>query len=334
MIRRRICYLLLLAAGGYFIMLYNFQGLRFLFCCLVCIPLVSILFLIPLRFFCRADLSRGQDTAARGEQVELWLTAENRAWIPAARIQVELYWEAPGEKAVKIRKWFCGMGRTVVRERIPDLRAVHCGCGTMRVSRARVYDWLGIFSLPIGKSAPVRVCILPVASPVPRAVEQAYSGILRETGAEREGDLMLRDFQPGDSLHRVYWKMAARGGGLQVRDFERSGSLRVFLHFTGELSAEQWDRYLDMAASLFCFLAEESRLGAGISVEAVWRQENLYLGCDVSDGESLRRWLCALLKGEAVGEFLPEEEVLHPEGGWHLEEDCRLYFGEQCIYEE
>ena len=60
MIRGRFCYLLLLAAGSYFIMLYNFQGLRFLFGCILCIPAVSFLFLIPVKLFCRIRLEGEQ----------------------------------------------------------------------------------------------------------------------------------------------------------------------------------------------------------------------------------------------------------------------------------
>ncbi len=336
MIRRRICYLLLLAAGVYFIMLYNFQGLRFLFCCLVGIPLVSLLFLFPVAHSCRVGLSSGRENLVRGEQPELWVTVENRGWLPAAAIRVELSWEAPGEKEVRIRRWLRGIGRKTWREDIPEAEAAHCGCGAATLKRARVYDYLGIFSLPTGKKERAEVCILPVAAPVPQVVEDAYSRILQGMGSEREGDLLLRDFQPGDSLHRVYWKLTAKGGDLQVRDFERSGAVRLFLQFTGELREQpgQWDRYLDRAASLLYFFAEEGRMTAQVSVEAVWRRDNDYMVCVIPDGNALEGWLCALLKGEETGKSAAQAEALYAEDGWRLEEDCRLYFGEQCVYEE
>ena len=75
--------------------------------------------------------------------------------------------------------------------------------------------------------------------------------------------MLLRDFQPGDSLHRIYWKMAAKGDGLQVRDFERGSLVSLFLHCSEELraQADAWDRYLDRAASFLYFCAEECGLG-------------------------------------------------------------------------
>ena len=54
----------------------------------------------------------------------------------------------------------------------------------------------------------------------------------------------------------------------------------------------------------------------------------------ISGPEAVQAWVCALLKGEDAGTFLSEEEISGLSGGYHLEEDGGLYFGEQCVYEE
>lgn len=336
MIRRKLCYLLLLGAGGYFMMLYHFQGIRFLFCCLLGVPLLSLFFLIPMRAACRVTLQAGSESVTRGEAPEVTVTVKNRGVLPLPRVLVELRWRVPGEGEVRIRQWLCGIPWRTRREIRPELPISHCGLAELTLARASVYDYLGIFSLPAGRRTSAAVCILPVVTPVSSVLEEAYSRILGGAGGEREGDLLLRDFWPGDSLHRVYWKLMAKGGELQVRDFERSASVTMYLRFSEELRAqkEQWDRYLDLAASLLCFLAEECRRAAAVSVEVVWRCGETCLCYAILDGVAVQAWLCALFRGEAVGTALSPEEIACLENGWRLEEDCRLYFGEQCIYEE
>lgn len=211
---------------------------------------------------------------------------------------------------------------------------MHCGFASLTLAKVRVYDYLGIFSLPAGKKGSAEICIIPVIAPVSSAVEEACSRILQGKGGEKEGDLLLRDFQPGDSLHRVYWKMTAKGGDLQVRDFERSGSVSLFVHFSDGLreQADVWDRYLDRAASFLYFFAEECRLTMQVSVEVMWRQGDTFFRCGIRDGGAVQAWVCALLREEAVGTALLEDEIPFLEQGWHLEEDCGLYYGEQCVY--
>lgn len=334
MIRRRLCYLLLLAAGGCFVMLYNFQGLRFLFGCLVCLPLVSFLLLIPMVFGCRISLAVDRESVTRGEPLQIKVVAENKGFLPVPGLLLELRWHMPGERDGKARKWLYGIGMKEKEVFLSEVSATHCGQASLVLTKVRICDYFGIFSLPAGRKERVEVCVVPVVWPVPSQVEEACSRILQGSGGEREGDMLLRDFQPGDSLHRVYWKMTAKGGDLQVRDFERDSSVSLFLHYSGELKAQAdaWDRYLDRAVSFLFLCAEDWGLAMGISVEVVWRQGDAFFRYDIPNGGAVEAFCCALLRQEAAGTALSEEEIPFLEQGWHLEEDCRLYFGEQCVY--
>lgn len=332
MIRQRLCYLLLLSAGGFFVMLYNFQGLRFLFGCLVFIPFLSFLLLFPIRFCCKVHLEADGETAMRGEPLRIKVVAENRGLLPVPGLLLELCWNMPGEREKKIKKRLYGIGMKEKEIFLPEVSAMHCGQASLALSGTKVCDYFGIYTLPVGKKERAEVCIIPAVLPIPPAVEEACSRILQGNGGEREGDMLLRDFQPGDSLHRIYWKMAAKEDTLQVRDFERGSSVRLFLHYTEELKAQAdaWDRYLDRAASFLYFCAEDC--GLGISVEVIWRQGDACLRYGIPDGGAVQTFSCILLRQEEAGTVLSEEEITFLNQGWHLEEDCGLYFGEQCVY--
>ena len=67
---RRICYLLLLAAGFFQMMLYDYQGLRFLLCCAVCIPAMCFILLLFQVFSCKVTLLTDQTFVSRGDTVK------------------------------------------------------------------------------------------------------------------------------------------------------------------------------------------------------------------------------------------------------------------------
>jgi len=333
MVKRRICYLLLLVLGGYFVLLYDFRGLRFLYCCVFFIPLVSFLLLIPKVFLCKVGVEAEDKMVTRGEPVRLDVIVENRGILPTARILAVMCWSVQGEKELTEKKWLCGFGRG--REEIPlELSASHCGRAELVIKKARACDYLGLFSLPVRRKEAVTFCVAPVITPVFRE-EMEQAGLqLKLLAGEGEEDMALRNYQPGDSLHRIYWKLSVKAGELQVREFEQNGSIRLFLNFSGTFrqQARKWDTYLDKACSLICFLMGEGQ-EAHVIPKIVWPQGESFIQYEMQDMEALQGWIYAVLMQEYTGQLLAEEEIPFLRDGCHLEEDCKLYFGEQCVYE-
>lgn len=335
---RRIGYLVLLAAGFFQMMLYDFQGLRYLVCCAVCIPVLSGVLLLFQVFYCKVTLQTGQAFVSRGDEAEVCLRVRTRArgMLPISGISVWVKWNLPGEKGEKERLRIRGLKRNSIREIPFTLTTKHCGRVRIEVTKAVIYDWLGLFSLPLKRGEDVEFCVTPVIEPLSAEGLIDGSGNPRNWMGEKEGDLQLRDFLPGDSLHRIYWKLMAKDGEMQVRDAERSILLIFFFSFSDSFryQPEQWDRYLDRACSLLYFFMEKGGQWAQTRLDAVWRSGEAFFRQEITDVESLQAWIQLLLMGEKTGMPFPEAEIPFLEQGFHLEEDCRLYFGEQCVYEE
>lgn len=308
-------------------MLYNFRGLRYLLCCLLILPLVSFLLALPGKFLCRVKMEAAQTEGTRGDEAVFTVKVKNRSPFPIARLRLDLRWEAPGGESVRERRWLQGLGMNCEEKFTLRMSAEHCGMAALSIKKAMVCDYLGVFAFSVARRKREEVCILPVITPVSASIREICSANNAKAGTEREGDLLLRDFLPGDSMHRIYWKLAAKDRELQVRDFERSGDVTLFLKFTEELTqqADRWDRYLDRASSLLYFLAEEAQQNLQFSLGVVWRRGELYLKSDIPSGEAVQVWMHSLLKGEAAGIFLTEEELQSLENGFCLEEDGELY---------
>lgn len=333
---RRICYLLLLAAGFFQMMLYDYQGLRFLLCCAVCIPAMCFILLLFQVFSCKVTLLTDQTFVSRGDTVKarVRVRAGGRGLLPISGISVWVSWNLPGEQGETQRLRIRGIRRKSIREIPVELTARHCGRARIEVKKAAIYDCLGLFSLPVKKGEDIKICITPVITPVSAQALETDLGNFWSRIGEKEGDLFLRDFLPGDSLHRIYWKLMAKDGEMQVRDMEKSNTFRFFFSFSDafRLQAENWDRYLDQACSLLHFFMENQQIRAGL--EAVWKSGESFFLQEITEVESLQTWIYLLLMQERGGVPCPEDEIPLLEQGFHLEEDCRLYIGEQCVYEE
>lgn len=319
---RRLCYLLLLGEGAYLFMLYDYQGLRFLVGFLLLFPLVCLLLLLLSVPACRVELKTRPEVFTRGEQAEARVLVENRGLLPVARVLVCICWAPPGQREVRMKKWVCGLGRGCKREAVFVLSGQHCGRAGLRVSRLRVYDYLGLLWFPRrvhsrenltrktgghpfrrnnsrGKREYRELCIVPRVDPVSRQEAELLSPGYR---GEEDGDLVLRDYRPGDSLRRVHWKLSEKLGRLQMREREPEGLPGLYLDFSPGLRTQpdQWDRYLDRACSLLYFLAGEAE-ALQIPAEVVWKEGESFRKEEITGVESLLDWIRVLLSTEGSG---------------------------------
>lgn len=90
----------------------------------------------------------------------------------------------------------------------------HCGCLRIRVEKARVCDYLGLFAFPVRTREEALVIIRPRSIPGPQW-EQPVSTF---PGDGIRGEQELRPYRPGDSLKAVHWKLSAKCGSLIFRE--------------------------------------------------------------------------------------------------------------------
>ena len=324
---------MLLVMGIYFIMLYDFPGLRFLLCCTICLPLASLVLLVPKAFLCKVSMGAEQTFVTRGEIVRINIKVENRGVFPISRLRMRIRWNPPGEREMTVKKWVYGFGRGY-EEVTLELSASHCGEASFSIVKAGICDYLGIFLLPVKAANSAKFCVTPVITPIIGEDKELLEVFSRITEGKQEGDVALREYRWGDSMQKVYWKLAAKLEELQVREVERNHSVVLYLKYSELFKSRgrEWDQYLDRACSLLYFLAEEHK-DIGMKPEVVWHHKDGCWKCEIDNVETLQHWVCALLTQEEVGIPVPEEEIPFLEQGCHLDEDCKVYFGEQCVYE-
>ncbi len=331
MIRRKILYVLILAAAVWLCMLYTFQGLRFIGGILLLIPFFCFFFLLLQVPCCRVEAEKIPLSVTRGENVRLSVTAIHKGILPLAALQVKVKWSSYGAASIRKKCLLQGMGSRCEKTMEYEFPAEHCGRAELTVAKAKIYDCLGLFSMPVKTNGTATVLVTPVISSLQENEKAMILALIRRQSGAKDGDYFVRDYRPGDSPRSIHWKLTAKGKELQVKDFEPDNSVTLFLNMTDELLAEpeKRDTFFDRACSVMAFFSELGNAGTTV----VWAQEGTLRGSRIEDGDELYACISELIGIKRVGN-VGEDLLLSLRQGCHLEADGRLYIGEQCAYEE
>lgn len=333
MIRRKILYIFILAACVWLVMLYTFQGLRFLLALLLCVP---VLCLIPLAVQGRrteVEIREMPDYVTRGESIRLRVTVTYRGRLPLAGLRIKGIWKAYGEKPLGVENRIRGMSGRTEREMEFELPAEHCGAAEFTMERAKIYDCLRLFSVSVSGKQVRKLLVTPKLAPVQDSEAGLIMNLLRIHSEEDDGDFFVRDYRPGDSLRSIHWKLTAKEDELQVKDYEPDRQVSLFLNMTDGLweRAEQKDIFLDRACSLMVFLAEV----CGDRAVVCWMQDGVLQRNRIREPGDIYPCIRKLISVERTGVADPRSQIVRCMlTGCHLEEDGRLYLGEQCVDEE
>lgn len=97
----------------------------------------------------------------------------------------------------------------------------HCGALVAEPEKIRVYDYLGLFGIPVKKFEKKTMIVRPEPVEIPELPELkrylARSWRPKPGGGFGENH-ELRLYRPGDSLNQVHWKLTAKTGKLTIRE--------------------------------------------------------------------------------------------------------------------
>lgn len=242
---RRILYLAALLGCGIFYIAYGQWLAWFLLVTVVILPWFSLLLSLPaiLNFrICPA----GEEILEMGEDAELWLLGSCRWPMPPFRGRLVLRQHLTGQVSR-----YQGDSEPIT---------AHCGGITVTARKVRIFDYLGLFSIPVWKKEETTILVRP--RPVPFALpEDLHRHISLHWKPKHGGGFAenheLRLYRPGDSLNQVHWKLTAKTGTLILREPVEPVQGLVLLTIDLEGTAEELDRKFGRLLWLGHFLLEQ-----------------------------------------------------------------------------
>lgn len=166
----------------------------------------------------------------KGGESRLILTVDNPTYFPISS----------AELTVNTESLFYGGGEPVVHslQLRPGNKNVlsfpvsydKYGIYTTSVSKITVYDFLHLFSMSKTLSTEASVTVMPDTQPREKRTEMLYEeGFDEFTDNERRGSVSsnvtdIREYQPGDRLSRIHWKLTEKLDKLIVKENEATSS--------------------------------------------------------------------------------------------------------------
>lgn len=316
-------YLLLLASAALFYVLFTGWLGGYLLALVLLLPAASLAVSLPAALSLRFQLSIHPEAEGEDGRFLLELNVRNKLRLPlrrlAFRLQVEnLFSGQKGERRGQTALG-CGDWRDSVPFAMKD-----CGVAQGRLRFLRAYDCLGLFPIPLKQPKPARELVWPRPADPPVGLEALAAG-LEETDRNRGGgseEYSLRDYQPGDPLRSIHWKVSSKLDRLTIRQPEGGERPEPVLLFELWGTMERLNRLLDQLGACCEWLWER-----GIACRLIWaggpegRQIFEYRAESPEDWQAFLWQVCAQ---PAAPDGLAAS-LLAAEEGRRLDENCTLY---------
>lgn len=202
---RRVCYLLgLLGCGLWYLLSGSWLGWVLLLT-LAILPWLSLLLTLPA--LCSFSLTvTGPDRLRPGETGSFLLLGSCRWPMPPFHGRIQLR---------NIRT-----GQITNYEEANGFSPAYGGGYRLTIKKARVSDYLGLFSLPVRRRGTMLLLVRPVELPLEVLPELPKDCCVswKPSRSRFSENHELRPYRPGDSLNTVHWKLSAKTGALTVRE--------------------------------------------------------------------------------------------------------------------
>ncbi len=198
----------------------------------LCLPVFSLLVSLPAMLTARLVI-RAPKTMTAGTEGELELRCRCRLPVPLWKCRVSL------ERPITGESWNMEPGA--------HLPAQHCGALICTVEKAKIYDYLGLFSLPLRGQWQAKVLVRPVAVPM-GTIPELERYLSRAWRPKRGGGFAenheLRLYRPGDQIQQIHWKLSAKTNRLILREPMEPLRGRMVLRLDLNGTAQELDRKL------------------------------------------------------------------------------------------
>lgn len=201
--KRRILYLTALGGCVIFYFAYREWFSWFALVGLLCLPWLSLLLSLP------AMLTLRLQAQCLVEDAQTLAGVQSKCPLPEPPFRSKF----TVIHAITAQRWTLKMGSKLPTE--------HCGQLKIALKKPRVYDYLGLFSLPVRKKGDctllIRPGLVPLAPP-PDLTRYRSTAWRPKFGGGFAENHELRLYRPGDDLRQVHWKLSAKTGRLILRE--------------------------------------------------------------------------------------------------------------------
>ena len=245
----------------------------------------------------------------RKEMFQIRVELKNSSRFPVSQLMVRLALRAFPEKEELLLKGKLMLDSGERGCLCFQMDSTHCGCLEIRADRLIVTDFMGAFqrSCKIDSEKKAMIFIMPETSLEGRSFPES-EGIFKdeEGNSDKQGNDILdvseiRNYQEGDPLKLIHWKLSARREELMVREMADPAERLTWLYLNLQETPGQpgvrrnpdaWDHFVETVADVSAMLLKTEKRHMVLWIDSL---ESRIMRSSVSDEVSRQEMLCRLL---------------------------------------
>lgn len=273
----RLCYILFFALIALLYRFYVSYFLLLMMLAMILFPVFSIIILHDTAKRLSFHLD-GPAQIERGNDAGLTLRIKNNSIFPIARAHITMGFENLFYPQPDSYTFICGIAAGRENTITLRLNSEYCGIQSFSLKEVRIWDYTGMADLTVQADASAALATLPVLMDTEFSTEAVGgAGLTELVEQETKGNdssqiIDTRDYQPGDKLQRIHWKLSTKLDRLLVKEYGSisSNDVLVLLELYQELdtsknlsdealSRKRFDRIFDVYYTLMEHLLLEKR---------------------------------------------------------------------------
>lgn len=326
MLRCWIRYLILLGVSILLYVFYVGYVSWFLFVLVCSLPLISLCFFFLAKRKFTIKLS-ANPRYHKEEQGKLQLYAKTDCIVPLACAMVEYtitnHFYQESEKGI-LR---LAADKTFSEIDLP-YSLTQCGKVEVTIDHVEVYDFLGLFHMKKKIQGSISTIIFPPNGSWHETVflggPQGEEGEALQKSNGQNGDSFdVHSYRPGDSLHRVHWKLSAKMDDIMVREFAQPKAKTATIYFEFYGSKADCEEILGNVYQFSTYLLDQSCIHEIILVG----NEKILLQKNIDSTESLNAYMDTILS-------LPCLPSAHPISIQKIQRPHTFYMRKEGIWKQ
>lgn len=272
MIVMKLFYVLLIIGSFVFYILYVDNLSFYLFAVLLTIPFVLLLMLLWLRRKVKVSLEAVNETGAQSDTLPVTIRISNTSGLPISNMRMYLVYKnefEDSERAIKINTPIFSSNEQVL---CLKLRSEHSGRISVKIKKIRIFDMMRLFSLRLRNKSndnmwSTYIRVLPVIYPIDTqiALSSTSSFESNKYSKHNKGDdnseiFEIREYNLGDRINRIHWKVTAKEGELFVKEFSQplNNNIAILIDsFKSNFSNKSFLRNNDITLSIACSISAQ-----------------------------------------------------------------------------
>lgn len=270
-----IFYIILLVGSGLFYILYRGDISFYLFLFVIILPVFSMLSMILSKKKLRISVNSTAD-GRKNNKFPVIISISNRSVFPFSVVRITLeYYNSQINSVKTFDINTSASGHSDFQLKL-SLSSEYCGIICVKIKKVRVYDLLGIFSckipnkLLLSSKYQCQVGIVPEIIDLDAEISSVKSVDYEsdfysktQSGDDPSEIYDMHDYNPGDKLNKIHWKLTAKLDSIYVKDYSLPVSSSVYIFYYNSLTdhaskeeIKRNDAVLDVIFSLSYFLCE------------------------------------------------------------------------------